>query len=371
MELLQAKIETSLTRYVSMPTVPTDIAACSAAIKGLATELGELGMTTHIDGPIHPWLIATTTPDGMERKHVKVLFGIHFDVVPPENEGQLALRATSDKLFGRGVYDMKFAAACVKEMIASFAAKSTLQDYDFGVLITTDEEKGGYDGTLHFLQQGWRCDIAIIPDSGYDWSVEARAKGITYVYLSALGRAAHSSRPWLGDNPISRLAPAIDSITKHFANDDPQGVVVSVNSLESSNSGVNQTTQIASWAKAGISVRAFTTGEIEESVQYIREVAKTHNVMMQTTLQEPPVHLLRDYPLVQQFMAVARDVRGAEIKLTDSMAASDARHFAKYDIPTVLMYPNGGDHHGPQEWIARHDLYTYYRLCKTFIERVA
>jgi len=360
-----------LAHYVAMPTIPTDIAACSAAIKGLSVELSELGMTTHIDGPLHPWLIATTTATAMNSKHVKVLFVIHFDVVPFENEGQLAMRATQDKLFGRGVYDMKFAAACVKEMVAEFAAARKLTDYDFGVLITTDEEQGGYDGALNFLEQDWRCDIAVIPDSGYDWSVEARAKGITYIYLTAQGRSAHSSRPWAGDNPISRLAPAIDSITQHFPNTDPLGAIVSINSLETSNSGVHQTTQIPSWAKAGISVRAFTLPEIKEAVDFIRRVAQAHNITMHTTLQEPPVFLMNHNPLVQEFITTAAAVRGEKVETTDSMAASDARHFAKFDIPTVLMYPNGGDHHGPQEWIARQDLFTYYALCKAYVERVA
>lgn len=367
----QQRLEDTLARYIAMPTVTNNIEECSKAINTLSNELAALGMTIHTDGPIHPWLIATTTPQAMIDKRVKILFVIHFDIVPLENDDQKTLQITKDKLYGRGVYDMKFAAAAVKEMLVDFAKNNTLQDYDLGVLITTDEEKGGYDGAVEFIEQGWRCELAIIPDGGYDWTIEKRAKGLTYIYLTAYGRSAHSSRPWLGENPIAKLSPVIAEISEHFTHEDHSAVVVSINSIESSNSAIAQTTQIANWARAGISVRAFTDAEAQSAVDYIDMVAKKHGIVAEITLNESSVALQEDNMLIQEFMAVASEIQGKPVEFSEAYAASDARHFSKVNIPTVQMYPHGGDHHGPNEWIIRRDLYHYYLLCKQFCTKVA
>ncbi len=369
--ITQQRLEQTLARYINMPTVATDIEACTSALQEIGAQYQKLGMNVHHDGPTHPWLIATTTPEAMIAKRVKILFVIHFDIVPLENDAQRVLRVTHDKLYGRGVYDMKFAAAAVTEMLVDLAKEGDVSDYDFGVLITTDEEKGGYDGAVDFLNHGWACDLAIIPDGGYNWTVEKRAKSVTYLYLTAYGRSAHSSRPWLGDNPISKLAPAIAEITQHFTHDDHKGVVVSINSLESSNSSIAQTTQIAKWARAGVSVRAFTDEETQSAINLIDDIAKKHSVTADITLNESSVALDEANPLVQRFIAVASEIHCEPVGFSDAYAASDARHFSKFNIPTVLMYPEGGDHHGPNEWITRSDLYKYYRLCKTYIEQNA
>lgn len=369
--ITQQRLEETLARYVSMPTVTNNIEACTAAIESIAAEYKELGLTVHTDGPNHPWLVATTQPESMIAKQVKILFVIHFDVVPFENDAQHRLRITEDKLFGRGVYDMKFAAAAVKEMVSDFAKEKRLNELDFGVLITTDEEMGGRDGALEFLKQGWRCDLAVIPDSGYNWSIERRAKGMTYLYVTAYGRSAHSSRPWLGDNPISKLAPAVTEIASHFKNEDHNSAVVSINAIESSNSLHANTTQIAKWARIGISVRAFTKTETQTALDFINTVAKKYNLTTETALDEPDAQLREENPLVQTFIEVATEIHGSPIEFSDAYAASDARHFGIFDIATVQMYPCGGDHHGPNEWISRGDLYKYYSLCRQFTEQAA
>lgn len=367
----QTRLEKTLAHYVAMQTLPDNIAICRSSLQEISLEFEKQGMVTQLDGPVHPWLIATTSADAMRKKHVKVLFVIHLDVVPGANEAQFDVHITKDRIYGRGVYDMKFAAACVKEMITDFAKENTLQSFDFGVLITTDEEKGGQDGVGNFLTHDWSCDIAIVPDGGWNWSLEARAKGFIYIYLTSNGRSAHSSRPWTGDNPISRLSPAIDQITKQFPNTDQYGTIVSVNSVESSTSGIYHTTQIPNWAKAGISVRAYTEEEMSDAVAIIQKIAAEHSVETSVTLHDPPVTLMKENPLVQEFIATATRVHGQPIKFSDALASSDARYLARYNIPTVVMYPDGGDHHGPGEWLLRTDLYKYFTLCKTFVEKVA
>jgi len=74
---------------------------------------------------------------------------------------------------------------------------------------------------------------------------------------------------------------------------------------------------------------------------------------------------------VQAFIKTANAIHGSEVGFSDALAASDARHFAAFGIPAVQMYPNGGGHHGPNEWVMRDDLYKYYKLCEQFCQAVA
>jgi len=370
-QLIQARLETTLARYVTMPTVTIDIAACQQAIQTLAGDLAALGMATFTGNSKHPWLIATANPRAQHTRHVKVLFVVHFDVVAPAHDDHFTVKTTANKLYGRGVIDMKFAAAACYEVFKDLAADDTLSAYDAGILITTDEEAGGKDGASDFIQQGWRCDIAVVPDGGRDWSIEARAKGMNYIYVVANGLSAHSSRPWEGQSPLLRFTQAMQEIEAHFVNNDPQGLVVAINTIESTNAGIINSTQTPGWIKAGISLRAFTAAETEAGLSFIKQIAKKYSLTIVPSLSDSPVHLMRENPLVDTFIATLAEVRGKPSGFTDALGASDARHFAKQNIPTVLVYPEGGELHGAGEWIKRGDLLTYYKLVLHYLQKVA
>ncbi|HET9411613.1 MAG TPA: M20/M25/M40 family metallo-hydrolase [Candidatus Saccharimonadales bacterium] len=368
---LQSRLEATLGRFVAMPTDSNDLIANSDAIKALASEFVSLGMAVHVEENAHPWLIATANPKAQSTKRVKILLVIHFDVVSPADDAHFTIRIADDKIFGRGVIDMKFAAAVAHELVKDLAAEDTLAAYDFGILITSDEERGGRDGALDFLQKGWRCDLAIVPDGGRDWKVEQRAKGLLYVYLKAEGLSAHSSRTWEGKNPLPQFLPALQKIIDHFPNDDPNGTVVSINTLQSTNSGAINSTQTPAWVKAGISVRAFENHQLETALRFIEQVAAQHGLRVQVSLHDSPVHLLEESPLVQEFLTALSDVRQKPVEFTQALGASDARYFAALNIPTAIIYPEGGDMHGANEWLRRGDLSTFYNLLATYLQRNA
>ena len=66
-----------------------------------------------------------------------VLLAAHVDVVGGPNE-LFQLRQAGGKLFGRGVYDMKGAIAGYLVLVDTL--QKHLRQYDFGILVTSDEE---------------------------------------------------------------------------------------------------------------------------------------------------------------------------------------------------------------------------------------
>jgi succinyl-diaminopimelate desuccinylase len=93
----------------------------------------------------HESIVATVNPD---TKTPKVMLAAHIDVVPAPDE-MFAVRKEDGKLYGRGVLDMKFAIAAYMQLADEL--QNHLQDYDFGIMITSDEELAGMNGVPKLL----------------------------------------------------------------------------------------------------------------------------------------------------------------------------------------------------------------------------
>jgi succinyl-diaminopimelate desuccinylase len=360
--IVQQRLEQRLARYVAMPTVASNTAACQEAIKVITSELSSLGFKTHVNDGNNPWVIATTR----NTKHVRVLLHAHFDVVMASEE-QYVMRSEDDKLIGRGVFDMKFALACYMEALTDIIQHDELSAYDLGILVTTDEEVGGERGVMDFLAQGWTCDVAIIPDGGRDFKLEKRAKGFDFFFLESHGTSTHGSRPWEGVNPLPKLLPAVQEIIGHYKNDSPASPTVSINGIDTPGSF----SQVGAMARARIDVRAFEQKELKEIETYLTSIAKKHSLSIKKHLTGAPVQLDLDNPLVQSFIECQVQIRDEPVGFTESLGASDARYFANKGIPTIAEYPFGGNAHSSGEWLDRKSLVTFYEVIKLYVERAA
>jgi succinyl-diaminopimelate desuccinylase len=360
---IQQRLEQRLTRYVAMPTIAANKAACKEAINMLAAELGALGFKTQVQDGEYPWVIGTTRAT----KHVRILLHAHFDVVMANGDNQYIVTTDDTKLYGRGVFDMKFAAASYMEALTDIIQHDELSAYDLGVLITTDEEIGGEQGVMNFLEQGWTCDIAIIPDGGRDFKIEKRAKGFNFYFLDAHGTSTHGSRPWEGDNPLPKLLPAVQEIISHYKNPGPEKPSVSINGIDTPGSF----SQLGALARARIDVRAFEDGELEEIDNHLQSVAKKYDLTLTRHLTGAPVHLDTTNPLVHAFVECQTEVRKQPVEFTESLGASDARYFAAKGIPTIAEYPHGGNAHSAGEWLDRESLVQFYEVIKLYVQRAA
>jgi succinyl-diaminopimelate desuccinylase len=138
----------------------------------------------------HPSLVALT-----KNKNPKVFLAAHFDVVPASPK-LFNLKIKGGRAFGRGVYDMKFAIVCYLKLIEEL--KNDLKKMDFGIMITSDEEIGGFFGTKKLIEKGFKSKVVFLPDGGSNWKIEKKAKGAWHLKLEFFGKSAHGSRPWQG-----------------------------------------------------------------------------------------------------------------------------------------------------------------------------
>lgn len=354
---MQTNLEATLAKLVSIPSVFNNPTACHEVLEYAHSELAPLGLffVDSTDTP-QPWFYATTK----QTKHPDILLTAHLDVVPAGPE-LFIMQKRGDKLYGRGVYDMKLAAACYIELFKAYADE--LRNLNVGILFTTDEEDQG-KSMLDVLATGLRPKAVFLPDGGDNWHVEKRAKGIQCIELTARGKSAHGSRPWEGENALHSLIDVVQILRSKYPSRLPSDPTLSVNQLQAGEAA----NQVPDYASVTIDFRSFSGDDLKNYRLLITELAKKHNLELTVRTTGSPLLFDTEAPSVQSFLAALRSFTGNdEVAYCESYGASDARYFAEHDIPCIIIEPHGGSRHADGEWLEAADLYKYYTLIKQWL----
>jgi succinyl-diaminopimelate desuccinylase len=142
----------------------------------------------------------------------RVLLAGHVDTVPPN--GNLPGRVEAGGVVGLGAADMKGALA-VMEAIAADVSGGAQSDVDLSLVFFGREELPITESALLPLFE--RCpelrdvDLAIVMEPTAN-TIEVGCMGNLNARLTILGRAAHSARPWLGENAIHSAIRALAAV---------------------------------------------------------------------------------------------------------------------------------------------------------------
>jgi succinyl-diaminopimelate desuccinylase len=327
----------------------------------LATQLSEydLHIKTHRSGGMQS--IVATSQNGL---NPKLLLQAHLDVIPAGDE-LFNLKQESNKLYGRGVYDMKFAAACYLELLNEL--RNELKNLDLGIMLTVDEEIGGEDGVGFLLDQGYSAEVCILPDGGDDWSLESECNGVWIVEIAVSGESAHGSRPWEGDNAIIKLLDVLNDCRKHFPMNENDKDTVTVSQI----SGGKAINQVPDEARVTLDMRFTSQEAYTEKRIEIEKIIQKSGAEIQTIARVEGVKVDLSNQYVANFMRLAEQIRGKPVECGRSYGASDAHYFAHKGIPTILIRPQGGGAHSDHEWIDSNGLYEFYQVLKEYVLQTA
>jgi acetylornithine deacetylase len=130
-----------------------------------------------------------------------VMFSTHLDCVPPF----FPSRVEGDLLYGRGSADAKGI------LVAQLAACERLRragETRVGLLFVCGEERGS-DGAMAANARAISTSRYLVNGEPTDNRLGAATRGVYRLKIVATGRAAHSSRPDLGESAIEKIVDAI------------------------------------------------------------------------------------------------------------------------------------------------------------------
>ncbi len=213
---------------IRLPSVTPADCGCQELISQRLTALG-FQCETLVSGPDHfrvtnLWAIKR----GLAGTQGKLLvFAGHTDVVPtgPVEQWQsppFVPTQRDGKLYGRGAADMKTSLACFVVAIEEFIRAQPQHQDSIALLITSDEEGPGQDGTTKVCemlkQRGERLDYCIVgePTSAKQLGdmIKRGRRGSLSGKLTVRGIQGHIAYPHLARNPIHMMAPALAELAK-------------------------------------------------------------------------------------------------------------------------------------------------------------
>lgn len=133
-----------------------------------------------------------------------VLLVGHLDVVPPTDADRRA-RREGDRIVGRGSSDMKAGLAVGMDCFESAA----LRDGPYNlILVAYAGEEGPHEANelaavLEVVPEVGQADLAVVLEPT-DLTVQLGCLGALHADVAFTGQAAHSARPWHGENALTK-----------------------------------------------------------------------------------------------------------------------------------------------------------------------
>lgn len=354
-----------LANLVAIPSVTANKAMVRRAVDYMAKELESLVDIQIHQSQGHPSLIATSRPGNTNPK--LWLVG-HLDVVAA-HQTAFKLTEKDGRLYGRGSIDNKCAAAAFLEAVQSLGAD--VKKYDFGIMLTGDEEVGGKNGAGYLLDAlKLSGEVAFVPDSGTDWTIESKAKGVLHLRIESTGKVAHGALPWEGENAIDKLVKTLTKmrrelkITNHKLAKRHHLATMNVGMIN----GGQVINQVAGYAEAYVDIRFPEPSQLDEFRGSLAKVCPVNSGISVVELATAtPVVVSPDNPWLVKYSDILAS-HGIAADLKASCGTTDARFFAAKGIPTIVSQPHGGNMHAENEWVDKKGFEQLVHVVKELIQ---
>lgn len=291
----------------------------------------------------------------------------HLDVVASDKKDFIP-EIKNGKVYGRGAADMKTQAAIMVEIFNYFAGKPNKPS--LGLILTTDEEIGGRNGSYFLLnKKGYGCRLAIIPDGGKDLShIVAKEKGVLHLKLTYSGKSAHAARPYLGENALDGLIDAYLKIKKTvpFLKKNEWKNSLNLAKIE----GGEIINKVPDKASLYLDFRFVSEREKNDFLKKAGKTVKREKAKIEILadgsvfIQNPGNHFLK------KWIKMAEESFGKKIIFDEEDAASDARFFKEKGSEVLMTRPEYANNHALNEWIDLKQSWIFYQMLKKYLEDI-
>jgi succinyl-diaminopimelate desuccinylase len=245
-----------------------------------------------------------------------VVLAGHLDTVPSQGQGP----ATVDdyRLHGLGAADMKAGLAVMLHLLEDPTIK--MGPYDVVGIFYAGEEGPSAGNELEEIltSAAWmqEAELAILLEPS-DGQVQLGCNGVINARIGFRGRSAHSARPWLGENAISKAGGFLSEIHHR----EPLEVEVEgltfreVMSVTSGQGGIANNIIPPSF-DLNLNYRFAPHRSLEEAIARVHEVAVAADEI-EIIDSAPAGQVDADHPLVERLVAASGSEPGAKQGWTD------------------------------------------------------
>ena len=294
-------------------------------------------------------------------KKFQLILNAHFDVVPaPESFYKPKIK--NGKIYGRGSDDCKGQVAILMHLMKRLSRQRNKPDV--AIMLTSDEEIGGFDGVNYLLKsQKYKCDFAIVADGGDDWELVTKHKGVLQVKLSASGKTAHASQYWEGENAIEKLIQAYSKVQKIFPKlTKPAWKTTSNLSKICGGQTINQ---VPDHAEMFLDIRLI---DADSEAKILKKLKQIMEVKVEKVFSANNHFTDVKDPYFIGLKASVQKILKRKTKTGYVSGATDARYFSERGMNAIIFKPLGFGPHSDEEHTAISSIEPYFKILLDFIE---
>ena len=322
----------------------------------VANWLGEAGVEVTLDEPVpgRVSVIGTVHGTGGGRS---LLLNAHLDTVGVAGmQRPFEPVVESNRLYGRGAYDMKAGLAAIMTVTALAKRHSFRGDL---ILTAVADEEFASLGTQSIVRQ-ISADAAIVTEPT-ELRLCIAHKGFVWMEITTEGVAAHGSRPDLGCDAIVKMGHilvGIDHLDQSLRASGSAHQLLGTGSLHASLIGGGQ--ELSSYPEHCVlqierrtipgETKALVEAEIQEVISTVQAADPSVVASHTTTVVREPLAVPENAPIVQLLSQQAASIRGAAPPIVGETFWTDAALLAAAGIPAILYGPGGAGAHAVVEW---------------------
>ena len=291
-------------------------------------------------------------------KKFTVILNAHLDVVPAVND-LFTPRIHGNRLYGRGAYDMKAAAATE---ICLFNNLAKTISFPLGLQLVTDEEIGGFCGAQYQKKQGVDATCMIVGETSSNFSIGAYSKGIIWMTITFTGKSAHAAYLWKGKNACSELNTFLNKLWCAFPIPEKElwKTTVNVARISTPNTTNNK---VPDSACVQLDIR-YIPDDKDQIVQTIRSLLPK-SAKVDITENEPARSIHKDDPFVLRFKNIAQHILNRDVSVVGKAHGTDLRHYPQ--TVGLEFGPTGNGPHEDNEWVDILSLSQFYDILRAFL----
>jgi succinyl-diaminopimelate desuccinylase len=299
---------------------------------------------------------------GPRRQKPLVLLVGHSDTVPPSPQDR-GVHREGGRLYARGAADMKSGLA----VMVGLARDLDLAQLPYDVAFVVYEREEGpilANGLGPLLQEvPWlhEAALAFVLEPS-DNNVQIGAMGTLHATLLFHGKAAHSARPWQGENAIHKAVPVLEALAKRPIDDvDVAGFRFrEVMSATIAKGGLARNV-IPDRFELNVNYRFSPARTVEDARREVEALAAGHADVEITDLA-PSGKVIGANALYEKFLAKTR------VSVTGKQAWTDVAQLTRAGIDAVNFGPgNQAQAHQAGEYVDLALLDQSYALFRTFL----